>query len=311
MVKTILGCLGLVCGTLLSANAQTTVLYETHFEAAEGYDRNLDLAGQRGWLMEGSGGNGLLEEFFPGFGQQAYVGFTPPTEGAVTTVWRPIDFTPPASNAIVRFSVKMEVVESTAGGDDDFRWAVYNRNGNRLFGINFETATREVSYQNEDLQFHPTGWTFAFGGTYDFEIWMDFQRNAWTARLNDIVLANAQPITITNTTARSLGDVDAVWFINNTTGVGNNYMVFDDYRVAAETLNTIPVFLEPEGRTPEGYFRFWLHGQKGVRYRVEYTTDFQNWISHGEFDNTAGTLLFEDDQATGAPARFYRVRELL
>src|SRR5688500_829052 len=197
--------------SLQSLHAQSTVLYETEFERLEGYDPNFDLAGQRGWLIEGSGGNGLLEDFYPGLGQQAYVGFSPPAEGIITTLWRPVNFNPvPANNPIVHFSVKMQVVQSTAGGDDDFRWAVYNHDGKRLFGMNFETATQEVWFQNEDLAFRSTGWTFAFDGTYDFQIWMDFARNSWTALLNEVVLANAEPISTTNT-SRTLGDVDAVW----------------------------------------------------------------------------------------------------
>src|SRR5688572_13887979 len=200
MGKTIYGRVVAICCAVLSLHAQTTVLYETSFERAEGYDPNLDLAGQRGWTIDGSGGNGLLEEFFPGFGQQAYIGFQPPADGVYTAVWRPIDFSPPPTNTIVKFSVKMGIVQSTAGGDDEFRWAVYNRNAQRLFGINFETATGDISYESEDLTYRLTGWKFPFGGMEDFEIWMDFTRNSWTARLNDIVLANAQWITVTNAT---------------------------------------------------------------------------------------------------------------
>lgn len=290
--------------------AQSTVLYETQFERTEGYDPNLDLAGQRGWLIEGSGGNGLLEDYFPGFGQQAYIGFTPPSAGTVTALWRPVDFTPPATNSVVHFSVKMQVVQSTAGGDDDFRWAVYNDNGNRLFGINFETGTQEIWFQNEDLVFQSTGWSFDFEGTYDLHIWMDFARNSWMAQLNDIVLANGQPITTTNTTSRTLGDVDAVWFINNPDGVGNNYMLFDNYRITSENISAIPGILEPVGRTAEGFFRFYIHGQPGVRYSVDVTTDFETWHSLGEYTDPDGTFLFEDTTAVDFQYGFYRLREL-
>jgi hypothetical protein len=310
MGRAIYGWVVTVCCAILNLHAQTTVIYETKFERAEGYDPNFDLAGQRDWVVDGSGGNGLLEEFFPGFGQQAYIGFQPPTNGVVTAVWRPVNFNPvPANNPVVRFSVKMEIVQSTAGGDDDFRWAVYNTLGDRLLGISFETATGEVWYQNEDLQFRSSGWAFAFGGTYDFELWLDFERNSWTARMNDIVLANAQPISVTNT-LRTLGDVDAVWFINNASGVGNNYMAFDDYRITAENLRAIPAFLEAQGRSAEGFFQFFVHGQKGISYRVEYTTNFQNWISLGDFENTAGTFLFEDDQSAADRSRYYRIVEV-
>ena len=133
-------CLWLVVGLCAATTlrAQSTVLYETHFERAEGYDPAFDLAGQRGWLIDGTGGNGLLADFFPGLGQQAYLGFTPPSTGAVTTVWRPINFNPaPAGNPIVHFSVKMQIEKSTQSGDDDFRWTAYITNCSPLFELSF------------------------------------------------------------------------------------------------------------------------------------------------------------------------------
>lgn len=312
MVKKVISWLVLGVCTGAALSAQTTVLYETKFELSEGYDPQLDLAGQRGWLIDGSGGNGLLNEFFPGFGQQAYIGFTPPAAGTVTSVWRPVNFNPvPAGNPIVHFSTKMQVVQSTQGGDDDFRWSVYNSAGNRLFGLSFETGTQEIWFQNEDLVFRPTGWSFDFDGTYDLHIWMDFQRNSWTALLNDLVLVNSQPIATNTATARDLGDVDAVWFINNSNGVGNNFMLFDNYRVTAETLKAIPAILEPIGPTTEGYFRFYIHGQPNVRYSVDVTTDFEQWDSLGEFSDPDGTFVFEDTTAIDFPRGFYRLREII
>ncbi|HEX7863155.1 MAG TPA: hypothetical protein VF773_22695 [Verrucomicrobiae bacterium] len=308
---TAISCLALGACLLVQTYAQSTVLFSTEFERAEGYDPNSDLAGQRGWLMEGSGGNGL-QNFFEGFGQQAYIGFQPPAAGTVTAVWRPVNFNPvPAGNPIVHFSVMMQVVQSTTGGDDDFRWAVYNTTGNRLFGINFETATQEIWFQNEDLDFRSTGLSFNFEGTYDLHIWMDFARNSWTAMLNNIVLANAQPITTTNT-PRNLGDVDAVWFINNPAGTGNNYMVFDNYRITVENLKAIPAILEPIGMTPERYYRFMVHGQPNVRYSVEVTDDLRfPFESLGETSDPDGTFIFEDTTAPDYRRGFYRVRELI
>ena len=58
--------------------AQPTVVYTTGFETAVGYDPALVLTGQDGWISAGTGGNGLIDERFPGRGLQGYVGFTPP-----------------------------------------------------------------------------------------------------------------------------------------------------------------------------------------------------------------------------------------
>ena len=79
---------------VLSARVQSAVLYETGFEANEGFNIEFDLAGQGNWMVEGTGGNGLVDEFFEGFGQQAYIGFVQPAQGSATSVWRPVNFTP-------------------------------------------------------------------------------------------------------------------------------------------------------------------------------------------------------------------------
>ena len=68
----------LTLAVLLTALGQAQVLYETGFEPDEGYDMKFTLAGQGGWLAEGTGGSGLVKETFTDMGNQAYVGFFPP-----------------------------------------------------------------------------------------------------------------------------------------------------------------------------------------------------------------------------------------
>src|SRR4051812_37479113 len=141
----------IIAGAVCSASAlyaQTKVLYEATFEPQDGYDANKDLAGQRGWVADGTGGNGLINGLFTGFGQQAYIGFAPPSDtNNFTSVWRPVGFDPaPADNPLVRFTVKFQINLSTKGSQDDFRWSMYNMTGDRLFSLDFETSTGDVSY---------------------------------------------------------------------------------------------------------------------------------------------------------------------
>ena len=70
-------------------------VYSTGFEIAEGYDPELQLVGQNNWVGFGSGGNGIITNFFEGYGQQAYIGFAPPApKDEVLNVWRPIGLAP-------------------------------------------------------------------------------------------------------------------------------------------------------------------------------------------------------------------------
>ncbi|MGE4182024.1 MAG: hypothetical protein AB7J34_19545, partial [Limisphaerales bacterium] len=89
----------MLAGVMMSAGAAMRVLYETRFEKSEGYDEELTLIGQGGWVGFGSGGNGLVSDFFPGEGQNAFIGFVAPTNnGDFLNVWRPVNYTPGPTN---------------------------------------------------------------------------------------------------------------------------------------------------------------------------------------------------------------------
>jgi len=309
-------CLLLVLFTSVLVISAGTTLYTTAFEASEGYNGDFALAGQRGWLADGSGGNGIVTNFFEGFGQQAFIGFIPPTNSAQsTTLWTPINFNPTAGATIVKFSTTLQLFKSTTGGDDEFRWAVYNQASKRMFSIDFFMSSQAIYYELENQQATNTGFTFDVDGSYDLVSYMDFERNQWTAFLNDRVIANALPIRLTNSTALNLGDVDAVWFINNAQSPGDNYMVFDDYTITAENITSIPAALEDMGMTPEHFYQFRVFGEIGVKYAIDVTTDFKTWDQlypdPGQtFVNTDGSFIFKDTTAPEFSRGFYRVRSV-
>lgn len=307
----------LLCAAFLlpvtsSAQLLPALVYKTGFEASEGYDARYTLADQRGWIGEGTGGNGLLfeAEGFEGFGQQAYIGFHPPTDtNAATTVWRPVDYNPlPAGVQVVSFQVTFRIVDSTNAQYDDFRWSVYNTNGTRLFSLEFENSTQQINYQLQDGQFNPTGYNFDHFGVYDLRLYMNFQRNLWTAILNDVVIANSLPITLNNSPLH-LGDVDAVWVVRNTARPGDNYMVFDDYTVIAEDLTALPSALADIIPNSQGNIEFIAHAEEGRIYSIDVTSDFVEWFSLGEFiAPEGGSFLFEDDTSGEFIHGFYRLR---
>ena len=70
--------------TAQTPSAASTTIFSTGFERSEGYDDQYVLIGQNGWLSFGSGGNGLVTNFFEGFGQQAFIGLTGPTNAGET-----------------------------------------------------------------------------------------------------------------------------------------------------------------------------------------------------------------------------------
>src|SRR5207253_1523762 len=128
-----------------AALAQSTNLYFTGFEAAEGFDTQYTLIGQGEWTGTDVNGNGLVTNVFfnttpqlPFGRQQAFVGFYPLTNSDSTlNVWRWLNFDPVAAGLpIVTFSVTMAIYDSARTTNRDcFRWSVYNQQngGVRLF----------------------------------------------------------------------------------------------------------------------------------------------------------------------------------
>ncbi|MEK7684470.1 MAG: hypothetical protein AAB466_03505 [Verrucomicrobiota bacterium] len=291
------------------ASPGASVIYSTGFEASEGFNAQFELAGQNGWAGEGSGGNGLAESF-PGHGQQAFIGFFPPTDtNEFTSVWRPVNAAPvPAGLSVVKFSVLMQIVDSTNARADDFRWSVYSTNGHRFFTVDFADSSKDISYLLDDGKgFAATNFKFDNNGVYDLVIWMNLARNLWTASLNEVIIANSKPITTTGASL-NLGDVDAVWFIRDPKSPGNNYMLFDDYKITAEPFISIPPVLEALQYPSSGNFLFRIYGEEGLNYVIEVTDDLKGWVSLGTFGAPAGgSFDFEDTTAPGFSRGFYRV----
>jgi len=294
-------------GGLSSSFGTPTNIFSTQFEFAQGYSTNLSLAGQNGWTKFGTGGNGLTNGFFAGQGQQAYVGRFPPAPGNSNLfVWRPINFSPVAAGLpLVKFTTLMSVVGSTNGGYDFFQWHVYNNQSQPLIVIDFDTDSTNVGYFLDGTQFVNTGVKFALGATYTLTVTMNFAANRWSATLNSALLVNNQPIT---TTAKqlTLGDVDAVWNLYLANAPGDNFMVFDNYTITADTLPPRPTLFAPRyGRS----FNLTFPTQSNFVYTVEFATQAQasNWTALTNLVGNGQNLVIRDYAATNS-ARYYRVR---
>lgn len=308
--------------TLLAASftseAAVTNLYSTGFEVAEGYDPNFDLEGQQGWVGTGTnsmGDNGLITGYLPGLGQHAYVGFGPLAAGEdVLFVWQPLNHTSSSNRPIVRFSVRMMIVDSTSenGQYDSFRWSVYNSNAEHLFTLAFNNADLRINYllQNS-TNFIDTGRNFSNDTPHQLVIAMDFAKTNWSATLDNVGLVTNAPIITVPTTPFDLGDIDAVWLYGDPEAPGDNFMVFDNYLVTAESAGTSP---PPEitsfQRLSDGQFMLRLSGESGRSYAIEATTNLTNWSSIRTNTASGGYFDFLDTAAPGFPRRFYRARLL-
>ena len=290
--------------------AVTTNVYSTQFEAAQGYNINLDLIGQAGWFGSGTGGNGLLSNAIPGQGQSAYIGFEAPnpTDDSLV-VWRPIDFNAvAAAYPAVTFSTQMQIQDSANGRYDIFRWSIYNTQGNRLFSLDFDNDFLDIGYLLDGTnQVVFTTNKFVNATTYTLTVTMNFSSNRWSASLNNVVFATNQFITTANAPL-NLGDVDAVWLVNQISGTnapGNNYMVFDNYTITAYMP---PAQVQLMGRTGEGWSLLRVNGQSNSRWSLDATTNLANWTAI-KTNVISGTFYDHvDTTSAGLPRRYYRAR---
>lgn len=302
--------------------AETRVIFETGFEKFEGYQSDADLAGQNGWISFGQGGNGIFAAGLPGFkGQSAYIGFgaPPPAQADPFNLWRPVNLRP-IGNAlpVVQFTVSLQIEDSTAGRPyfDDFRWSVYNTEDHRFFTLDFDNDSQTINFILDDASgpvappIRPTGFAFRHGEPYDLVLTLDFARNLWSAKINDVVVVNARPIT-TRAARLTLGDIDAVWAIRTPAQPGDNYMIFDDYRIVATDLVDIAPELVPLGHlAATGAFVVRVLGEPGVTYALEATGDFTRWdpVATGTAEGPDGYVDLQDPAAQPNQARFYRAK---
>ncbi len=243
-------------------STQSADLYSTNFDSfTVGGDT---IIGTDGWSSTnfGSGASGIIQS--EAFGSRAaYVGFNSTTD-ALVSVWRPIGAVPEAGLIPnVQFSVDLAVMDSTVanGKRDAFFLILSNASGQLLAAINFDNASQRI-YRFDGTTYRDVG-AFVRGTRYTLTAAMNFAAGRWSATLGGTTLFTNQPINA-QSRALSLGFVSASWLIATAGAPGDNYLLFDNYRVTISVLPVAPmIVIQPVNR--------WvLHG-KGASFTVEAT----------------------------------------
>jgi subtilisin family serine protease len=232
----------------IAQQISATTLYATDFNVGSGFTAGRSLQGQNGWLILGATQAVQVISAGSGGEQTAYIGYAPTYSALYDThyAWRPVNYLP-ATNQLVRFSTRIRLVDSTNGEYDYFAWAVYNRAGDFLFEVRFhndEAPVRLYYRLNNELPPEITSLTMNINVEYEFTLLMDFNRNVWEAALGGITLVEGAPINASNNPLpMDLGDIDAVWYWAAPPYAGNNYLLFDDYRIDILTPGQPPAIL--------------------------------------------------------------------
>jgi hypothetical protein len=282
----------------IRSSAAPVTLYETAFED---FNPNLDLAGQKQWVRDGNGGNGVAN-LFTGFGQSAYIGFDPATTNGLY-LWRPINHNP-TNLPVVIVTLDLGVIDSTdVNKRDEFRWSVYNIAGNQLFSVIFDNYDLGIYHQLDNGQFKTNGWFFENELIYTLQIRMNFASNRWDAWLGDAQIITNEFITTTNA-SRTFGDVDAVWLRGGSIA-GDNYMVFDNLQVTA---SVPPPWVRSPVAAGGGQYSIRVYGTESAKFAMEASTNLTSWLSLKTNTVSGGYFDYLDNTAAGKPRRFYRAR---
>ena len=291
--------------------APARTVYYSGFEPGQDYDAKHPIIDQDDWQGEGTGGNGLVEDNFEGLGQQGYIGYWPPLEDSeeYTSLWRSVEGIGQEETKVT-FTVLMMIVDSTNDQSDDFRWTVYNSEVQRLVTLDFDNETRNINYALDDNIFLPTGYSFEHEALYELKFVMDFAANMWTVFVGDQAIVNDKKLTTTGASL-TFGDLGPIWVYRKPETPGNNYMVFDEYKITVETsdepLKTPPT-LAWTGWMDDGRAMLQMGGDDATDYTVEVSDDLKTWtpLETAKPGDTGKEIT--DADALDYEQRFYRAR---
>ncbi len=317
-----IGCLVTAAALLLATVAPAAVTnYSTGFESAQGYT-NGQLAGQQSWVSyllatngtfatnSGTNGNGVTALGLGGSAQAAYVGFSPlaaPYNKEIDLV-RFLNLDPVGSNQpIITFSTKLNVIDSGNLLYDSFYFDFYNTDGLLLFGIEFNNENLTIYRVNSTNAFFSTGRFFTNSVEYPLLVTMNFLSNQYSAIFNGVTIVTNQPIAVAGL-ALNLGSVDAVWLPHITATPGDNWMMFDDWRIVSSPVTPDAPQLRVITPGGNGPATLRLTGLDGFQFAVDTTTNFVAWQAVGTNTVFNGIADYTDSSATGKTRRLYRAR---
>ena len=268
------------------------------------------LAGTDGWVGSnlGQGVHGTVGNTDPSIGTAGFIGRASPASTAVL-VYRRTPFTPSAQNGTeVRFSTKLMLNKSTSGDDDFFNIVVYNQDSEILSSLAFNMFNKTIR-RRTDSGYETLGTEFEFATLFELAFTIDFAGNTWTATMDGAPLFEDAPFAPARITL-NLNEVGAAWIIYDPDNPGNNWMMFDDWRVEVRR----PLRIDSVTMAPGGAVNLRWRVSPGRDYKVQSSDDGETWsddLPQSSFSAGSGDRVFEYSDTTngGARQRIYRVLE--
>jgi formylglycine-generating enzyme required for sulfatase activity len=215
--------------------AQNEVVYhETAFEAATSGVGQLH--GFEGWIATDSLANGIIDEGIIGQGQAAYVGFLIGEGKTVATVFRTFSSQYPQSGRPV-YTVDLDFVlmDSTNGQRDFFLIEIAGANNQLLASLFFDNLSKSILSRSAATgTYVSTGFTFSNGIPGKLEFHLDLAADTWSAVLGGATLVDQAPLVGTSGLSPVPTQFRLAWVLRDGSAPGNNYLIFDNVRIAAD-----------------------------------------------------------------------------
>jgi hypothetical protein len=149
----------------------------------------------------------------------------------------------PLSTGVVEFSVDLRIVDSTSARNyrrDVFGFPFYNSDGIPFGEILFYNDTQKIILWEGGEQWIDTGHSFVRDADYTLSVTMDLDKKKWTAYLGEQLIFKDATMNSTGL-PRNLGGVAVRWVPISQGYSGDNFMVFDNFRLS--TTKQTPVIL--------------------------------------------------------------------
>ncbi len=308
--------------------------YYTGFENFVAGDDKI--VGTESWTgtYNGSRLHGVLSEAqhgVIGIGNAAIIGgfgnaLTRTSSGNSVYVRRQLGLDPVALNQeVVTFSIVFGIKDSTTMLRDNFEFLIYNQSNALLGGIQMDNTTLDLATGKPRRLIYRLGWNSAtntfqyFLTSFNFlpetmetlTFRINFKTNLWTVSLSDLAIFQDLAF-YTGTATKNLGSAMVKMAVKTTTSTtispGDNYMLFDDYRVSTDALDTGLALT----KTSTGAANLVWNQEAAYRYQLEYSDDFSLWKTDLPGSYRAATLTqsttFNDPTIIIPQKRFYRIK---
>ena len=278
---------------LAAAHAAEREIYFTDFEDAQTGDDNL--AGYDAWngTPRNRGSHGIDSEAAPGLGKSAFIGYNSPGNSNTSAyVLRSIPHDPiatgePIIRLVAAIGLNDSDNDSPLGNEPErnsFFITFFNSDFQTLASLNYNNTEEAFGLWRDDgIDTYDTEEEFIRNEIQLLVAEIDLVSNTWSVDLDGFQIFRDQPFTAKNGVDINLGGTAITWQRGPGNNWGNNWMLFDDWTLYADTSKlAIPEAnfeINSIGRSAEGHITIQWKAQPGFLYQVEYSDDMMSWKS--------------------------------